>query len=290
MKTYKTVQSMIRLGASIGERIDDPRELARRHRDLGYNAAYCPKIDLNDQARITAVREAFAAEDVVIAEVGAWCNMLAVDPQIRKANLERVCNGLALADAVGARCCVDFLGTLDPGSDFGPHPANLTPETFELAVQTIRGVIDAVKPHGAKFSLEMMQWILPDSVATYLALLKAVDRQSFGVHLDPVNLVISPRIYFDTGALIHDCFRQLGQWIVSCHAKDIRLRGDLALHFDEVRPGLGNMDYRVYLSELARMTTPAPLMLEHLKSAEECALARDYILSVAAELHLSAPG
>lgn len=280
---------MILLGGAVLERLDDPRELARRHRQLGYNAAYCPPIDLNDAAQIAAVRDAFAGEGVVIAEVGAWCNMLAVDPRRRQSNLERVCRGLAQADAVGARCCVDFLGTLDPGSDYGPHPANFAPETFELAVETIRSVIDAVKPRRSTFALEMMQWILPDSVATYLALLKAVDRPAFAVHLDPVNLVVSPRIYFDTGALIRDCFRQLGHKIVSCHAKDIRLRGELALHFDEVRPGLGNLDYRVYLSELARLATPAPLMLEHLKTAEEYALARGHIRSVAGELRLSTP-
>jgi hypothetical protein len=73
-----------------------------------------------------------------------------------------------------------------------------------------------------------------------------------------------------TGELVSTasfCFRQLSPWIVSCHAKDIRLRGELSLHLDEVRPGLGNMNYRVYLSELARMPTPAPLLLEHLKTA-----------------------
>lgn len=276
----------MRLGGPVFGRFEDPRELARRHRQLGYRAAYVPEVDLEDADLVKAVRDAYDAEDVVLAEVGAWCNMLAVDPAQRKENLERVCNALALADALGARCCVNYLGTLDPDSDYGPHPANLTPETFDLAVETIRAVIDAVKPWSARFCLEMMQWILPDGAAVYRQLLEAVGRPAFGAHLDPVNLVVSPRIYFDTGPLIRDCFEQLGPWLVSCHAKDIVLHGDLALHLDEVRPGLGNLDYRVYLSELAQMDEPVPLMLEHLDTEEEYLLARDYIFSVATELNL----
>jgi sugar phosphate isomerase/epimerase len=271
---------MIRLGGPVFERIDDPRELARLHRRLGFTAAYAPRVDLKDTARMAAVRDAFAAEDVILAEVGAWCNLLAVEPERRKANLQRVVNGLALADELGARCCVDYLGTLAPDSDYGPDPANLTPDAFDLGVETVRAVIDAVKPRRARFCLEMMQWILPDSVDAYLDLLRAVDRPAFGVHLDPVNLVTSPRIYFGTGSLIRDCFERLGQWVASCHAKDIVLRGQLAMHFDEVRPGLGNLDYRVYVVELARLPNPPPLMLEHLPSQEEYTQAFRFIRSV----------
>jgi sugar phosphate isomerase/epimerase len=115
-----------------------------------------------------------------------------------------------------------------------------------------------------------------------------VDRPAFAAHLDPVNIVISPRIYFDTAALLRDCFTRLGPWIVSCHAKDITLRGELALHLDEVPPGLGNLDYRTYLAELNRLplADPPPLMLEHLASAEQYAQARDRLLALARELQI----
>jgi sugar phosphate isomerase/epimerase len=260
---------MIRLGGPVAVAQDDPELLAKAHRDEGYRAAYCPQADPGD-----------AASDIVIAEVGAWCNMLAPDAARRRANQDRVRRGLALADEVGARCCVDYLGTLDPGSDFGPHPANLAPETFELAVETVRSVIDAVRPRHARFCLEMMQWVLPDSVNAYLELIRAVDRPAFGVHLDPVNLVVSPRMYYDTASLLRDCFRRLGPWIASCHAKDIVMRGDLALHFDETAPGLGNLDYRTYLAELDRMSDPPPLMMEHLATPQEYRAARDRLRTI----------
>jgi len=61
----------IRLGGPIFLKSDDPRELAREHRRLGYSAAYCPPAKADDTAHVSEIEKAFAAENVVIAEVGA---------------------------------------------------------------------------------------------------------------------------------------------------------------------------------------------------------------------------
>lgn len=268
---------MIRLGGPILDPPNDPEELARAHLTCGYRAAYCPEVSLSDKEYISELRRTFEKYNIVIAEAGAWCNLISVNNSERKKNFKYVCERLALADEIGAHCCVDFIGTLDPDSPFGPHPDNLSADTFELVVETVRQVLDEVKPGQAKFALEMMQWTFPDSVDSYVELIHAVDRSSFGAHIDPVNLIVSPRLYFDNGALIRECFQKLGKWIVSCHAKDIILRNKLSLHLDEVRPGVGNLDYKTYLTELNRLPNEVPIMLEHLSSAEEYAMARDYL-------------
>src|SRR5579872_3521466 len=87
----------IRLGAPIFLKSDDPRELAREHRRLGYSAAYCPPADLKNTARIAEIQKAFAAENVVIAEVGAWKNMLDPNPEARRANMQYIVERMALA-------------------------------------------------------------------------------------------------------------------------------------------------------------------------------------------------
>jgi sugar phosphate isomerase/epimerase len=136
-----------------------------------------------------------------------------------------------------------------------------------------------VKPKRAKFALEMMQYSLPDSVDNYVELIQAVDRPMFGAHFDPVNLIMTPRVYWNNGALIRECFDKLGQWVVSCHAKDITLHHRAALHLDEVQIGEGVLDYRTYLRELDRMPHEVPLMLEHLEGPAY-AVARDRIFAV----------
>jgi sugar phosphate isomerase/epimerase len=273
----------IRLGGPIFLKSDDPALLAREHRRLGYSAAYCPAAKSADADRIRAIRDAFAAENVVIAEVGAWKNMLDPDAPVRKENLAYVTDRLALADAVAARCCVDIAGSYNPRIWYGMNPKNLSREFFDATVANARTVIDAVKPTRTRFTIEMMPWSLPDGPDSYLELIQAVDRRPFAVHLDICNVINSPTRFYNNTAVIEECFRKLGGWIVSCHAKDLAWVPEYNVHFAEVTPGRGEIDYAAYLRQLSRLPVDAPLMLEHLKSAQDYDEGRAYIQRVAAK-------
>ena len=76
----------VRLGGPIFLKATDPKELAREHRRLGYSAAYCPPDLKAGGAMVSQTRDAFAAENVVIAEVGAWVNLLDANPDKRRVN------------------------------------------------------------------------------------------------------------------------------------------------------------------------------------------------------------
>lgn len=270
----------VRLGGPIYARTEDPVELAQAHRQLGYGAAYCPNVPLEDSAGIRAVADAFAAADVVIAEVGRWVNLLDADPVRRAANLRTVTEGLELAEAVGALCCVDIAGSFSKDAWYGPSPKNLSKEFFDAAVENARKIVDAVKPRRAKFCYEMMGWAYPDSPESCLKLLKAVDRKAFAVHLDPCNLINSPTRFYQNTDLLNECFDKLGRWIVSCHAKDLRWNLEMNIHFVEVRPGLGVLDYPTYLRRLSALPQQPPLMMEHLANAEEYDQARRHLFEV----------
>jgi sugar phosphate isomerase/epimerase len=267
----------LRLGAPVSLPGGDPEALARAHRAKGYRAAYCPDIRLDDRERIRATVSAFSRHDVVIAEVGRWVNLLDSDPAARRKNLATVTDGLALAEAVGARCCVDIAGSFSTTSWFGPHPDNLAPRFFDAAVENARAIIDAVQPTRTTFCYEMMAWSLPDSPDACLRMLKAVDRKAFAVHLDPCNLVNSPERYYRSSDLVRECYAKLGPHVVSVHAKDLDWQVEMAVHFKEVRVGLGSIDYGVLLREHARHAPGAPLMLEHLSSEAEYDAARDAV-------------
>jgi sugar phosphate isomerase/epimerase len=278
-------RTRVRLGGPIFLHSTDMRELAREHRRIGYSAAYCPAgLKAGDTAAIAEARNAFAAEDVVIAEVGAWKNMLDVDPNKRRANLQYVQERLSLADEIGARCCVDIGGSYNPKLWDGPDARNLTREYFDATVENCRKLIDAVKPTRTHFSIEMMGWSLPNTADSYVGLIKAVDRKAFGVHVDVCNIIDSPERYYDNGQVIDEVFRKLGPWILSCHAKDV---GPHATHFTEVIPGRGGVDYHRYLIGLAGLPTETPLMLEHLQKEEEYDEGRRFILKTGSECGVS---
>ncbi len=273
----------VRLGAPVFNAPADPEGLALAHRKLGYRAAYCPGISLDDSQRIKDTEQAFAKHDVVIAEVGRWVNLMDADAAKRTANLKAVTDGLALADAVNARCCVDIAGSMNPEVWYGPDSGNLTREFFDAAVENARKIIDAVKPKRAKFCYEMMGWALPDSAASYLELIKAVDRGAFAVHLDPCNLINSPRRFYHNRALLNECFDKLGPWIASCHAKDLHWNVEMNVHFQEVTLGAGKLDYVTYLRRLAALPGEVPLMIEHMQGEEEYEKSRLHLFAVGKE-------
>ncbi|MCU1261303.1 MAG: Xylose isomerase domain protein barrel [Bryobacterales bacterium] len=274
----------VRLGGPVFLKSDDPAALAHEHRRLGYGAAYCPTVKLTETERLREIENAFAAENVVIAEVGAWVNMLDPNSEKRRKNLDYVTERLAIAEAVGARTCVDIAGSFNPDYWYGAHPNNLSKEFLDATVENCRHVIDAVKPRRTLFTIEMMPWSIPNGADSYLQLINAVDRKAFGVHMDVCNAVNSPERFYRNAALIDELFRKLGRWIASCHAKDLAWVPEYNVHFLEVVPGRGVIDYQGYLRNVAALPTDAPLMLEHLKTAAEYDEGRAYIQKNAADI------
>jgi sugar phosphate isomerase/epimerase len=273
-------RNLILLGGPAFANTDDPELLAAAHRKLGYRAAYCPNVGAADSEKIRSYREAFARHDVTVAEVGRWCNLMDQDEQKRRKNIDNVTDGLAVAEAINARCCVDIAGSFSQTSWFGPHPENLSKHFFDGAVENARKIIDAVKPSRTVFCYEMMGWALPDTPEHYLKLIKAVDRRAFAVHLDPCNIINSPEKFYNNTALLNDCFEKLGKHIVSCHAKDLAWNVEMNIHFKEVIPGTGSLDYSTYLKRVAQLPQNPPLMLEHLSKPEEYLAAADHIRSI----------
>jgi sugar phosphate isomerase/epimerase len=269
----------IRLGGPVFVKYDSPEAWISALQARGYRAAYCPVSPGAPPEAVAAYRAAADRYNIMIAEVGAWSNPISPDTQVAGQAMEKCIKSLALADEIGASCCVNISGSKNTRHWAGPHPENLTPATFDLIVETTRKIIDAVKPSRTFYTLEMMPWTYPDTVSAYRKLIKAINRPRFGVHLDPVNMITTPDLYFRNGDMIRDCFRKLGPLIKSCHAKDIILHENTYLtKYDEVIPGKGNLAYGVFLSELAKLSD-VPLMMEHLDTDEAYQEAAQYIRS-----------
>ena len=275
----------MRLGSPLPSTWDSPAGWVATVQRHGFRAAYWPLGDDTDADTVAAYADAAAAADIVIAEIGAWSNPLSPDAATRSAAIELSKRRLELADRVGARCCVNLAGTLADTWD-GPHPDNLSRETFALIVDTVREIIDAVEPRRTYYTLEPMPWSLPDSADSYLELMGAIDRPRFAVHFDPTNLINNPAKFYDNAGLLRECFAKLGPHIRCCHAKDITLANQLTVHLAEAIPGQGALDYRVLLTELDRLDPDTPILVEHLTTDAEYAAAVAHIRAVAGALGL----
>ncbi len=269
----------VRLGGPVFGDFKDPGDWIKAVKAEGYSAAYCPVPAGTDTATVKAFEKAAHDADIIISEVGAWSNPVSSDEKERKDAIKKCKESLALADLIGAGCCVNITGSRGKQWD-GPDPLNISSETFDMIVQVTREIIDEVKPTRTFYTLETMPWALPDSPDSYLGLIKAIDRKQLAAHLDPVNMINSPRRYYNNGAFIKECFQKLGPYIKNCHAKDILLGTHLTVHLDEVLLGTGALDYKVFLTEVSKLKN-VPMMLEHLTTREDYTQAAANIRAIA---------
>ncbi len=272
----------MRFGGPVLREWEGPDDWAEQVASWGFSAVYCPAQADDDDATVAAYAAAAERIGAVVAEVGAWSNPLSRDESTRREALAKCKRQLALAERIGARCCVNIAGSR--GAVWhGPCGEDLTDEGFDAVVQSVREILDEVKPTRTFYALETMPWLPPDSTDSYVALIDAIDRERFAVHFDPVNLVNCPRRYYDTARVIREFCAKLGPRVRSCHAKDIVISSQLTLHLDETRPGLGGLDYDTFLRELDKLDPDTPLMMEHLKTPEEYAEAAAFIRRKAAD-------
>lgn len=272
----------MRIGAHVFG-YSNAREWAQLHKKLGYGAAYWPlALDAPEQQV-----EEYAAEarhhDLLISEIGAWNNMLAADPDEAERNVQANIDALRLADRVGARCCINITGSLSDTWD-GPHPKNMSEEVFAKAVENIRRIIDTAAPQRAFYTVEMMPWMVPNSIEGMQALLNAVGRRQFAVHADMCNMVNSFEKVYENAALTRRFFRTFGRQIKAVHAKDICLGKKLTLQITEVMPGQGVMDLDTVLTECEALDADMPVMVEHLNDEQEYTAAARWFLERAAKL------
>ena len=273
----------LRLGAAQLHITDtDLDEWAQRVVDRRFSAVNPPRsVTLNDKERIKAFLEVVKKHDLLVAEVGRWVNLMDADPKKREENIKFVTEGLALAEELGACCCVDIAGSFSMEHWAGPHPKNVSREFFDLAVENARKIIDAVNPKRTKFAYEMMGWALPDTADSYLRLIRAIDRPGFGVHLDIANMINSPDKFWNNTRLINDAFDKLGPMITSAHFKDLRwVVPEYNVRFDECVIGEGEIDFATYLKRMAALPGDVPLIIEHMKNAEEYDRCRDHLFKV----------
>ncbi len=277
----------LRLGGPFFGRARDPQSLVDYHLRNGFSAAYHPRVQ--DPVLLEEVVQAYAEANIIIAETGAFgINILEPDDAKREQNIQTICRRLERAESIGARMCVGHGGRI-PSRRWGAsfhNPENFSQASFEKTVLAVQRILDTVKPTKTKYALETESRYLPDSPDIYLELIKAVDRPGFGVHLDPTNIILSPRLFYFNGDFIRDCFAKLGPHIVSCHAKDTQMIRHAQVRFDETFAGNGNLDYDAYLSELVKLEGDVPLMIEHVNE-RQMRWARDFIYEKAKELGIA---
>lgn len=266
----------MRLGGAIEREYHNPDEWIKYIKELGYSAALAPVEHTASKEVIADYMACAKKNNVIIGEVGVWRNCLSKKDDERKNAISFAKAQLALADEMGANCCVNIIGSRHEIWD-SFDAENYNPDVYVMAVDGIREIIDAVKPTNTFYTIEPMPWMVPDSPEQYLDLIKDVDRKAFGVHLDFVNMINCPHRYVKSTDFIRHCFDLLGPYIKSIHGKDVLMERAYTTLIHETMPGKGTLDYTKILPMVEKLGADMPLFVEHLPDFETYKMAADYI-------------
>lgn len=246
-----------------------PADWAAKHKSLGLKSINFPVDYLAGEKTYMAYKDEAEKAGLVIAEVGVWRNTLAADPAERAKWIDYAIGQLKMADQIGARCCVNVVGTpYGPRWD-GGYRDNFSEKLWQQAVKMIQQIIDTAQPQNAKFSIESMPWMIPSTPDEYVRLINDVNRPQFGAHLDVVNMITSPEKFFFNDRFLRECFSKLKGQIVSCHMKDIRLKEEYTFQLQECACGEGSLDLELYAKLVEEENPDMPMIIEHLDTDEE---------------------
>ena len=168
------------------------------------------------------------------------------------------------------------------------HPKNKTEEGFEECRKVIADLSQFAYDHGATFLLETYVNNVVGSVEETVKMFAQVDHPGLGLLMDPTNYFESHNID-DMDKILHQVFDTLQDKIKIAHAKDVKRSGDdkAEKHADigdadaheshtfrgvgEIElpaPGLGSLNYDLYLKLLSRKHPNIPVIIEHLEEAD----------------------
>ncbi len=257
----------MRLGIAQAFSHTSANDWAEKHVKAGLSAVVFPVNCRADKEKIKDYKKAADDHGLVIAEVGAWCNLLDKDEKKAEENLSFCQKTMEMANEIGAKCVVNISGSRSETFWDGGDKENYSDETFKLVVRKIEKIISVGEK--CPFTLEPMPWMLPYDADSYLRLLNAVDDERFAVHMDAVNLINSPEKYFFQKEFLNDLFIKLGPYVRSAHLKDIKLDSRLTVRLEERAALEGEFETATYLHELEKLGEDMPVIVEHLDEDEE---------------------
>lgn len=197
---------------------------------------------------------------------------------------ERTVRLLALAESIG---CLNVATCVGGPRGILPHPANRTPQAWDVLKQTCDLVAGGAGRLGlrSRLLIEPVYTTVVGSPAELARLVDAVASPHVRGHMDIANCLRFDLIY-DHGPFIRDGFRTLGDRIHSAHIKDVAPAQSYFPGLVEQQVGEGVLDLRTYLQCLAALPDDFTVVIEHLSALADIRRAHERILALAAQLHI----
>jgi sugar phosphate isomerase/epimerase len=267
-------------------------ESIKRIKTLGFTAVQLDlsfkgmdlSFDSLNQKKCHSIRDAFRDANLPIVAVSGYTNIVHPNPKKREENLKGLKTLLKFARDLGSPYVVSETGTFNEESDWVYDEKNGTEEAYETVCGIIADLTKFAWDHGSVFLVENYVNNIIGTVNQVLRLFSDVNHPSLGLLMDPTNYFSDINID-DVDGEINRIFNALGDKVKIAHAKDCKRTDDVSekhadIDADESHtfrgagsvelpaPGLGSLNYDLYLKRLSALHPNIPLIIEHLDEAD----------------------
>ncbi len=268
-------------------------ETAKRIRDIGFNTVQLDvsfkNMDLSTDSitkeKCNTIRDTFRRHNLPISGISGYTNLVHPEPAKRTKNLNHLKQIIRYAHELGSPYVISETGTFDPESDWVHHPKNKTEEGYEECRGVIQEIVDFSRNHGVTFLIETYVNNVIGSITETQRLFADIKDYHLGLLMDPTN-------YFEDHNIdkmdetLNQIFNALSDKITISHAKDVKrashskgvqladidaseahaLRGVGMIELPA--PGLGALNYDLYLKRLSKQHPNIPIIIEHLEESD----------------------
>jgi sugar phosphate isomerase/epimerase len=284
---------MIQVGIFTGYFPYTLEETAKRIREIGFNTVQLDvsfkdielSTDQINSEKCKKIRDTFRAHNLPVSCISGYTNLVHPNADKRKSNLDHLKQLIRFAHELGSPYVISESGTFDADSDWVHHPKNKTGEGYEDCRNVIADLVDFAREHDVTFLVETYVNNVIGSIEETLRLFADIDDPHLGLLMDPTN-------YFEEHNIdkmditLNQIFNALSHKIKISHAKDVKraesahgvqmadidaseahaLRGVGSI--DLPAPGLGSLNYDLYLQRLSKHHPNIPIIIEHLDETD----------------------
>ncbi|QJD87354.1 sugar phosphate isomerase/epimerase family protein [Cohnella herbarum] len=230
------------------------------------------------------IRDAFRDANLPIVCISGYTNIIHPDAKKREQNVNGLKNLLKYARDLGSPYVISETGTYNTDSDWVWDPKNGTEEAYEEICKQLEDLAKFAYDHGSVFLIENYVNNVIGSVDHLTRLFSDVNHPGLGLLMDPTNYFTDHNINHIDDEL-NRIFNTLGDRIKIAHAKDCKPAEDTSEKHAAIdateshtfrgagavelpAPGLGNLNYDLYLQRLGKLHPNIPIIIEHLDEAD----------------------
>ena len=205
------------------------------------------------------VKSTFQQEEVKIAVLGCYINMIHPKPDERQLQLDRFKEHIRFARDFGCSVVGTETGSVIP--ELGYTEENYTEEPYEQVVKSVRELVTEAEKFGVIVGIEGGINHPIHTPQRMKRLLDDVPSPNLQVIYDPANF-ISIHNMNEQEAVIEEAFELFGERIVIVHAKDFILEND---DIKMVPVGTGQLNYHAVFKKLKQQKPFVNVLLENTK-------------------------